>query len=192
MASSPSPFESLEQEHRLVGHLLGRLEEIGERIARDERVSPGTVRLGVGLLDAYLHRVHARQFDVDLWPEAKRVAGRGCREPLETVWENHLRMRRAAQNLLELTGRWADGDAEAQAAVARALAHLAAFDAAANAFEEQHPFSCLRSTWSADTHARLSARLEQHRATKRAVERRIAAFLRATAEEGSPLGAAIS
>lgn len=180
MSLPPSPLNVLEREHRVIGTLLARLMDLGERIRADERVSPGTVRLGVGLLDAYLHRVHARQFDAELWPAAVSVAPTGCHTALRTVVDNHTRMRQSAREILELTGRWAKGEASAQKLVAWKLIGLASADHAANEFEEQHPFSCLATTLPPQAQERVYAQFVAHSGTKRALEANISRFLEAS------------
>ena len=172
-----SPVEMLVQEHREVDGLLGRLMELGERIRSGDRVSPGTVRLGVGLLDAYLHRVHARQFDVELWPEALAAAPASCQIPLERVQDVHATMRQSAREILELTTRWARGDASMQERVAQRLIDLVAIDVYANRFEERQPFPCLATVLSPTVRTRLSAQFVGHRGTKRVLETNIARFL---------------
>jgi hypothetical protein len=87
-----------------------------------------------------------RQFDVELWPEAKGVHDAGCEGTLEFVRDQHAEIRRSARNLLELTSRWAEGDYAAQDQVARGLLDLAVADASINRYEEQHPFACLGSS----------------------------------------------
>jgi hypothetical protein len=180
MTPESDTFGTLRREHEFVEDLLGRLVELGERIHDGERVSPGTVRLGVGLLDAYLHRVHAHQFDRDLWPAAKAVAGRECSVPLETVRANHARLRRSSQEILGLISRWMAGDLEAPRRVARRLIELAAADEAENVFEEQHPFACLETNLSRATQLRVGTLFTGHVRTKVALETNIARYLNFT------------
>jgi hypothetical protein len=173
-------FQMLKREHKIVDDLLDRLRELGERMLTGERVSPGTVRLGVGLLDAYLHRVHMRQFDFELWPDAQAVAGPECAVPLESARLNHIKIRRSTQRLLELTSRWANGDIDAQERVARELLDLAAADAAVNQFEEKYPLACLESALPSTAKARVGSQFAGHSGTKGAVEANIVRFLNAT------------
>jgi len=180
MNSEQDAFEILKREHKIVEDLLGRLRELGERMLTGERVSPGAVRLGVGLLDAYLHRVHMRQFDVELWPEAEAVAGPECVASLEFTRDSHAKVRRSARRLLELTSQWAKGDTAAQGKVARGLLDLAAVDEATNVFEEQHPFVCLESSMPRFTQARVGSLFAGHAGTKGALETNITRFLNAS------------
>ncbi len=184
MMSEPDAFAALRREHAFVEDLLGRLVELGERIRDGERVSPGTVRLGVGLLDAYLHRVHAHQFDRDLWPEAKAVAGRECNAPLETVRANHAQLRRSSQEILGLISQWMAGDPEAQNRVARRLIELAAADEAENVFEEQHPFTCLETNLAPAAQHRVGTLLTGHARTKVALESKITRYLHLSRPDG--------
>ncbi len=78
MSHQDGALEELHREHEIAERLLERLAEIGERIKSGERVDPKAVRFGVGLLDAYLHRVHAFQEDRELLPEARHVAMPQC------------------------------------------------------------------------------------------------------------------
>jgi len=180
MTAEADALQMLREEHRIVEDLLDRLRELGERMLTGERVSPGTVRIGVGLLDAYLHRVHMRQFDVELWPRAKAVAGPECGGTLEYVRDHHAEVRRSARNLLELTSRWAEGDTAAQDRVARGLLDLAAGDAALNQFEEQHPFVCLESSLTRPTRVQVGKTFLGHAGTKGALEANIGRFLNAS------------
>lgn len=177
---------TLRREHKVVEELLGRLRELGERMLTGERISPGTVRLGVGLLDAYLHRVHMRQFDVELWPAARSVAGPECIAPLNYVREHHAEIRRSTRQLLELTSRWGRGDYVAQEEVARGLLDLALGDAAINRFEEEYPFVCLNSSLSHQSQARVGEGFLRHAGTKGALETHIARFLRASQMSAPP------
>jgi hypothetical protein len=180
MIAESDALEMLRKEHRIVEDLLDRLRELGERMLTGERVSPGTVRLGVGLLDAYLHRVHMRQFDVELWPEAKAVAGPQCGRTLEYVRDHHVDVRRSARTLLELTSRWAGGEIVAQDRVARGLLDLAAGDAAINRFEEQHPFVCLATSLPGTARVQVGKVFIGHAGTKQALEANIIRFLNAS------------
>ena len=71
MSHPAGALEELHREHELAERLLERLAEIGERVKSGERADPKAVRFGLGLLDAYLHRVHAYQEDRELLPEAR-------------------------------------------------------------------------------------------------------------------------
>lgn len=179
-SAEPDAFEMLKREHNVVEDLLDRLRELGERMLTGERLSPGTVRLGVGLLDAYLHGVHMRQFDVELRPEAKAAAGPECRGSFELTRENHAKIRGTARRVLELTTRWAEGDAEAQDRVAHELMDLAAADEATNTFEERYPFACMESALPLPTRARVGNLFAGHSGTKGALEANIVRFLSAS------------
>jgi len=183
MSPQLTAFEMLRREHRVIENLLDRLRELGERMLTGERVSPGTVRLGVGLLDAYLHRVHMHQFDVELWPEARGIADPECTVSLGVTRDNHTMVRQSARRLIELTSRWANGDAYAQDQVARGLLDLAAMDEATNVFEERHPFVCLASAMPQATQAHVGRLFEEHAGTKVALEANITRFLRASQVE---------
>lgn len=178
-------FEMLKREHRFVEGLLGRLLELSERMRAGERVSPGTVRLGVGLLDAYLHRVHMRQFDHDLWPYAQAAARPECGATLTLIRQNHDRLRRSAQQILTLTSRWAQGDTAAPAEIARGLMTLVASDYATNEFEERQPFSCLSTSLPRHARERIRAAFSGHAESKAAVEARIDRYLRLSEDASS-------
>lgn len=178
MTEKPDGFEMLKREHRFVEELLGRLQELAERMRSGERVAPGTVRLGVGLLDAYLHRIHMRQFDHELWPIARGVTRPECGGTLAQIRGDHERLRGSAQEILELTSRWAMGDAGAEAEVAQRLAALVAFDGAINTLEERQPFTCLPTALPAGERERLGAAFAGHTGAKGAVEARISRYLR--------------
>lgn len=180
MKQGRTPWETLRQEHEIVADLLIRLREMGERMRTGERVSPRRVQLGLGLLDAYLHRVHMRQFDIELWPEANAIAGPECAGPLELTRERHLEARRTAHRLLGLTSRWAQGDRTVQFGIAQGLQDLAEADEATNRFEEHHPFVCLSSSLPPASQARLRDRFDGHAGTKGVLEANIARFLEAT------------
>lgn len=179
MAAEREALRMLREEHRFVDQLLERLAEIGRQIQAGTAVSPKSVRFGVGLLDAYLHRVHARQFDVEMWPAANSVAGPECRAPLDLVRSTHTRLRESVRGLLDLAARWAGGDKEAGARLAEGMIRLAATDDATNRFEESHPFVCLGSALSAGTDRRLAAAFRDHSGTKGALEANIRRFLEA-------------
>lgn len=177
MSTRMYAMDTLRREHRVASGLLGRLKEIGERMRKGDPVSPRSVRFGVGLLDAYLHRVHARQFDVELWPEAFSAAGPDCRPLLGVIRFRHLEMRGSVREILALISRWARGDAGAREQIAEALIGLAASDSAANRFEEQYPFPCLVASLPEATRARLASQFAEHLGTKGALEVNISRFL---------------
>lgn len=177
MSIDTNALETLRHEHEVAHELLSRLKRMGEEIRDGVAVAPRDVRFGVGLLDAYLHRVHARQFDVELWPEAAHVAPSECRVPLEMVRTRHAQMRETAQSVLRLTRRWMDGDATVAEDVAEGLLRLARADEAMNGFEESHPFPCLSTAMPSGTHERLRATFAGHRGTKSALEANITRFL---------------
>ena len=186
MIGNEEGIEMLRQEHRFVAELLGRLGEVAERIHAGEPVSPGTVRLGVGLLDAYLHRVHMHQFDRELWPYARVMAPADCDDTLERIQKEHERLRSSARELLALTSRWALGDVASQEEVARRLSILVAADHAINELEERHPFRCLATTLTAADRATIRTTFSGHARTKRALEGRIERYLRLVDPAASP------
>lgn len=185
MASEPDALGILRDEHTFIEGLLDRLVELAERILAGDRISPGTVRLGVGLLDAYLHRVHALQFDRELWRDAKAVAGGDCTIPLESVRANHARLRQSAREILGLVSRWAGGEPGAQDRVARRLFELASADEAENVFEERHPLACLETVLPRQARSRLGTRFEDHARTKAALADHITRYLHATSGTGT-------
>lgn len=136
MSKPAGALEELHREHEVAGRLLERLAELGDRIKSGERVDAEAVRFGVGLLDAYLHRVHAPQMDRELRPEAQGVAMPGCFEHLDRMRTNHEEMRDRARELLALIGRWASGDEFRRGAVGDKLIDLAGRDLDTAPYEE--------------------------------------------------------
>src|SRR5208283_5178981 len=119
-------MEELHREHAVAERLLERLMEFGERIKSGERVDAKTVRFGVGLLEAYVHRVHAFQMeDRELRPEAQGVAALTLVDHLDRMGTNHEGMSRRTQELLHLIGRWASGDESCRAAIGDGLIDIA-------------------------------------------------------------------
>lgn len=177
MVEAEAPIARLREEHERARELLVFLGRLGERVRAGEPVSPQTVRVGVGLLDAYLHRVHARQFDLDLRPEVTRLGRAECEGQLEVVRENHEAMRRAAHDVLEAAARWARGEEAARPQVAARLVRLAVSDSAFNHYEEAHPFPCLAHGLAPGARTRVGTRLRGHGSTKRALEANMARFL---------------
>ena len=177
MTTVQDGLEMLVSEHRFVEGLLARLEGLAEKVAAGEAVSPRDVRVGVGLLDAYLHRVHMRQFDVDLWPDAKGVARPECHVSLEHVREAHNRMRHSAHAILELASRWAKGEEAVRAELSRGLRALVASDLATNEFEELRPFACLSSALSATAREKVGEMFASHAGAKHALEANIDRYL---------------
>lgn len=177
MTNEPRELEMLRREHRIATNLLDRIAELGRRIDADDPVPPSTVRLGVGLLDAYLHRVHTRQFDLDLAPVAREVIGPECREALQRIRDEHISMRNAAREVLELTDRWARGDPRARDQIPPRLVSMAASDRATNADEEHHPFLCLPAAVPVHGWDRIRVLFDGHAKTKAAVEAHIQRFL---------------
>lgn len=181
MSQAQDVFETLRREHAVAGGLLGRMEELAERIQAGTPVSPTTVRRGVGLLDAYLHRVHVRQFDVDLWPEFLAAAHPECVGALRQIRAEHERMRLRAQELLGQSQRWASGDPGAAEEVARGLVRLVEHDTDVNRFEERHPFACLAAVLPKESLFQAGTVLDGHAGTKKALEANIGRFLGRTA-----------
>jgi hemerythrin-like domain-containing protein len=177
MSTETLALQQLEREHRTAERLVNRLAELGERLRGGEWVAPGTVRLGVGLLESYLHRVHANQFDRELWPRVETLVGPGCQSAIARVRDGHEAMRASARLLLDATARWSGGDGSAQEEVARRLTELAAADRVANEFEENHPFVCLRSHLPLAVRADIGRRFDEHSGTKSALQGHIERFL---------------
>ncbi len=177
---SERALEELHREHEIAERLLERLVEVGDRVGHGEPVEPATVRYGVGLLDAYLHRVHAAQLDRELRPEADAVALPACCPHLDRVRLGHEEMRGRAHDAIALIGRWAAGDESCRAAVGAALIELASQDHDAVAYEETYPLSCLDSVLSDEADRRLSGRFSDHAGTRAALEANVERFLAAT------------
>jgi len=177
MSPEQGSREVLKREHGVVEGLEGRLRELGERIQAGKPVSPDAVRFGLVLLDTYLDRVHARPFDVQLWVEAKAVAGRECRVPLVVARENHGEVRRSAQQILELVSRWADGSTDARDQVAKGLISLASVEEATNEVEECHPLAYLATDLPATTRNRAEGLFDDLANTKASLEADITRYL---------------
>jgi hemerythrin-like domain-containing protein len=178
MSKSVETLEELHREHAVAERLLERLAELGEQIKSGERVEAKTVRFGVGLLEAYVHRVHASQMeDRELRPEAQVIAVPGCAEHLDRMRANHEEMRRRAQELLGLIRRWASGDESCRAAIGDGLIDLASLDHDAVTYEETYALMCLESTLPKDADHRLSNRFADHAGTRAALEANVERFL---------------
>jgi hypothetical protein len=188
MSDKVEVLKTLQREHQVAEELAERIRELGVRLKEGEPIPPRTLRMGVGLLDAYLHRVHTLQFDRELWAEAQRFTDPDCLGVLDATREDHLQMRRSARALLERISHWTPGDRVADWGIAQDLIRLASADENVNRFEEQQPFVCLRSTLPEAVRGRLGEQLEGHRGTKGALERNIARFLRASLRPACPLG----
>lgn len=180
MPKPAGALKELHREHEVAERLLERLVELGDRVKSGERVDAKAVRFGVGLLDAYLHRVHASQMDRELRPEAQGVAMPGCLEQLDRMRTNHEQMRARAQELLALIGRWASGDESCRGAVGDKLIDLASRDHDAATYEEAYPLICLESALPEDAENRLSNRFSDHAGTRAALEANIERFLSET------------
>jgi len=175
-------MEELHREHAVAERLLERLMEFGERIKSGERVDAKTVRFGVGLLEAYVHRVHAFQMeDRELRPEAQGVAALTLVDHLDRMGTNHEGMSRRTQELLHLIGRWASGDESCRAAIGDGLIDIARMDHDAVTYEETHALMSLESTLSQDANHRLSTRFAAHAGTRTVLEANVARFLSCTA-----------
>ena len=185
MTSSIGALDELSREHEVVQPLLERLVEVGERLRSGEPLEPRTVRTGVGLLEAYLHRVHANQLDHELVPAARAVAMPGCFDHLDRMGVNHQDMQRRAQQLLGRLRQWARGDDGLREEIARGLIELASEDHSAAEFEETYPLMCLQTVLPPETDRELAERFERHAGTRGALEANIARFLAATASGAS-------
>ena len=182
MSHPDGALKELHQEHEVAKRLLERLEEIGHRIKSGERVDAKTVRFGVGLLEAYVHRVHAFQMeDRELRSEAQGIAAPTLVEHLDRMGTNHAEMSRRTQGLLHLIGRWASGDESCRAAVGDGLIDLESMDHDAVTFEETYPHMSIESTLSEDADHRLLNRFADHVGTRGALEANIERFLSRTA-----------
>jgi hemerythrin-like domain-containing protein len=170
-------LEELHQEHEVAGRLLERLMEIGEQIQEGYWVDAKTVRFGVGLLEAYLHRVHASQEDRELRTEVQRMPARDCCEHVNRMRADHEEMRQRAWELLELTRRWTSGDESCRSAVGDGLIELASKDHEVAAYEERHALTCLKTALPEDANHRLSDRFADHAGTRAALERNVERFL---------------
>ncbi len=177
MSKADEAMEELHREHEVAERLLERLVEIGERIRTGERVDPKAVRFGVGLLDAYLHRVHAYQEDRELLPEARQVAMPHCFAYLEGMGPLHEEMRRRARELLEMISRWASGDESSRSAIGDGLVNLASLDHDIAGGEGTHPLLCLEGALPEAASQRLSSRFSDHAGTRAALEANIQKFL---------------
>jgi hypothetical protein len=171
-------LEELRREHEVAERLLERLAEIGERIKSGERVDPKALRFGVGLLDAYLHRVHAFQEDRELLPEARYVAMPHCFAYLDGMAPLHTEMRRRARELLDMISRWASVDESSRSAIGDRLVDLASLDHDVAGDEGPHPLMCLEGALPEAASQRLSSRFADHARTRAALEANIEGFLR--------------
>lgn len=189
MSEERDLFGMLRSEHDFIESLLGRLRLLAERLRDGEEVAPETMRRGVALLDAYLHRVHMHQFDVELWPEAWAAARPECRGALDRVSGDHDRMRRSARKIIELVRAWKRGAANHRPEIAERVLALVASDSATNAFEEARPFRCLDPALPATARARVGESFARHARTKAALEGHISAFVRGPIVSPAPRAA---
>jgi hemerythrin-like domain-containing protein len=186
MSQAEGALEELHREHEVAERLLERLVEVGERVKEGEQIDPKTLRFGVGLLEAYLHRVHASQMDLELRPEAWKVAMPGCFEHLDRMHANHVEMRRRAKELLDLIRRWDAGDVSSRGTIGDRLIALASLDHDAAAYEETYPLMCLETVLPEDASSRLSSRFADHAGTRTALERNVERFLTYTDANQDP------
>ncbi|MHB1866211.1 MAG: hypothetical protein ACYCPN_02610 [Thermoplasmata archaeon] len=170
----------LSQEHRFVQPLLERLTELGHNIRSGQPVHPKTARIGVALLDAYLHRVHVGQEEGDLRSEVEYLAGRTFSVHLATMRTQHAEMGRHAQQVLLDIRRWASGDEAASVRVGQGMVELAREDIEAVQYEETYALVWFRAGLPEPAGRRLQQRLAQHQGTRRALEGRIGRFLAGT------------
>jgi hypothetical protein len=177
MSQPEGALEELHREHEVAERLLERLVELGERIKQGDRMEAKTVRFGVGLLEAYLHRVHALQMDRELRPEAQVVAMPGCFEHLDRMGANHNEMRRQAKELLDLIRRWDSGDESCRGAIGDRLIDLASMDHDVASYEETYPLMCLETALPEEAARRLSSRFADHAGTRTALETNVERFL---------------
>ena len=184
MSHPDGALKELHREHEVAERLLERLAEIGERIKSGERVDPKAVRFGVGLLDAYLHRVHAFQEDRELLPEARYVAMPQCFAYLDGMAPLHEEMRRRARELLDMISRWASGDESSRSAIGDGLVDLASLDHDVAGEEATHPLMCLEGALPEAANQRLSSRFSDHAGTRAALEANIERFLSDTRAGG--------
>ena len=177
MSQPDGALEELHREHEVAERLLERLVEIGERIESGKQVDPKAVRFGVGLLDAYLHRVHAIQEDRELLPEARSVAMPQCFAYLEGMGPLHEEMRQRARELLDMISQWALGNESSRSAIADGLVDLASLDHDIAGDETTHPLMCLEGALPEAASRRLSSRFSDHAGTRAALEANIEKFL---------------
>jgi hypothetical protein len=180
MSEASGAMEELNREHEFAERLLERLLEVGERIHSGERLDPKAVRFGVGLLDSYLHRVHAFQEDRELLPEARNVAMPCCVSYLDGMVPHHEEMRRQAHELLGLVSQWTRGDETRRTAIGDGLVSLACMDYDVANGEATHPLMCLESSIPEAVNQRLWRRFSDHAGTRAALEANIEKFLSAT------------
>ena len=180
MGPEPEAIGTLQREHEFIEDRSNRLFELGEGIQSGAPVSSGAARIGVGLLDSCLHRVHAHQFDWELWPDAKAVPPPECTISLDRVRANHAQPRQSARALLGVVDRWSAGDPGARELVAEPWTGLAGADRAEPGLEEKHPLACLTSVTSAfpaPVPRELRGELDDRAGTGRAPEASTARYL---------------
>lgn len=177
MSQAEGALEELHREHEVAERLLERLVEVGERVKAGEQIDPKTLRFGVGLLEAYLHRVHASQMDLELRPEARKVAMPSCFERLDRMGTNHEEMRRRAKKLLDLIQHWDTGDVSSRGEIGDQLVALASLDHDVATYEETYPLMCLETALPEEAASRLSGRFADHAGTRTALERNVERFL---------------
>jgi hemerythrin-like domain-containing protein len=171
-------LEELHREHEIAARLLARLAELGEQIRSGDRVDSKSVRYGVGLLDAYVHRVHASQMeDRELGSEARGVGPGVDLDSLELMRAHHEEIRRRAHELLELTGLWVAGDDSQRTAIGEGLIDLARWDRDSVSYEEGYTLAYLESILPRATDRSVADRFAEHAGTRAALEANIERFL---------------
>lgn len=178
--SPGTALDELRMEHEFVQPLLERLVDLGNRTMAGDPIDPKTLRIGVALLDAYLHRVHVGQEDGELMPVAKEVAMPACHVHLGDMKTNHSEMCHHAQSVLADIRRWASGDSSIRANVGKQVVELASKDYEAIQHEDTYALMCLQSELPEASNRLLAARLADHAGTRTALEGRIRSFLAGT------------
>jgi len=173
-------LDELRQEHEFAQRLLEELLEMGQNITAGELVPPQRAQIGVALLDAYLHRVHASQEDRVLRPEVESVAMSTCFAHLDAMGRFHQEMRDRTQRVLAHIRQWASGEEGVTLLLGRELAEIGSKDYEALQYEETYPLSCLQAGLPPDADRQLYALFSRHAGTRRALEARIGRFLNGT------------
>lgn len=177
---SGSSLDELRREHQVAEPLLKHLRELGSRIAVDGSTSPRDALIGVALLDAYLHRVHVGEEDLELSREIVPLAQAPYVDHLRSMHATHGTMRTRAQETLSCIRQWSAGGPGARELTGQGMIELVERDIAALRFEDAIPLTSLSEVLPEDVDLRLRSGFERHAGTRSVLEARIRQYLAGT------------
>jgi hemerythrin-like domain-containing protein len=170
-------LQELNREHDFVRPLLDHLSKMsGQRMGRNLR-DPRSIRIGVALLDAYLHRVHALREDRETLPQVSTWEGLASNSELNIIRDIHAEMRGQAGRLLRHLSQWKAGDLQAGLSSRTELSELVARDRVTIQNEDSQILDWLSSAGTERGVLILRDGVDQRQGSLGALERRIHQYL---------------